>query len=147
MSPEVFAVAPDTAVESLRRELAQRGIHGAPVVRTDGSPCGVVSVTDISDPDRDARSRVGFDVFYEFTGGGSRQLGPDEPDEVPGRVEDIMTPKVISVHADDDLLVAAKTMLEASVHRVLVCDDGKLVGVLSTHDLLGSWVETAPTSA
>lgn len=141
MSKDLFAVAPDTGIDSLRRELASRGISGAPVVRTDGSPCGVVSVTDIADPDRDSRHRVGFDVYYEFAGDSTKQHGQDLPDELPGRVEDIMSAKVISVHADDELGTAAKAMVDASIHRVLVCDEGKLVGVCTTHDLLKALVQ------
>ena len=136
MTTELFAVAPDTGLESLKRELVTRKISGAPVVRSDGSPCGVVSVSDLADPERDSRHRVGYDVYYEFTGRRAVEAGADLPDDNPGRVEDVMSHEVIAVLADDRVEDAATLMLEKSVHRVLVCDAGKLVGVVSSHDLL-----------
>jgi CBS domain-containing protein len=53
------------------------------------------------------------------------------------RVEDIMTPVVLSVKPDDSASEVVKNMLAWRVHRVFVVENsGTLVGVISTVDIL-----------
>jgi CBS-domain-containing membrane protein len=53
------------------------------------------------------------------------------------RVRDIMTPVVFSVATDTPTTTVVDAMLGLSVHRLFVTDDdGKLVGVISTIDIL-----------
>lgn len=54
---------------------------------------------------------------------------------------EVMTGPVFSVAPDLPVEEAARRMLEADVHRALVMDDGRLVGVLTTLDMLRSVVE------
>lgn len=54
---------------------------------------------------------------------------------------EIMTRAVFSVTPDTDVEEAARRMLEAEVHRALVLEDDRLVGVLSTLDILRAVVE------
>lgn len=51
-------------------------------------------------------------------------------------VEEVMTRKVSFVRPDDSLQEAARYMLRTGVHRVLVMEDGSLVGLLSTTDVV-----------
>ena len=51
-------------------------------------------------------------------------------------VEEIMTRKLSSVGPDDSIRDAARFMLRTGVHRVLVMEDGSLVGLLSTTDVV-----------
>jgi len=51
-------------------------------------------------------------------------------------VEEVMTTALSSVSPDDTVREAARYMLRNGVHRVLVMDDGELVGVLSTTDFV-----------
>jgi CBS domain-containing protein len=55
----------------------------------------------------------------------------------PAPVRDIMTPLVVSVELDESALEVAVKMLAFKLHRLLVVDDGVLVGVISTFDVLG----------
>lgn len=50
----------------------------------------------------------------------------------------IMTKKVISCRADDPILRAEQLMAEHKVWRVLVIDDGRLVGLVSLTDIAQS---------
>lgn len=66
----------------------------------------------------------------------------DEP-RVPSRelleehtVAEIMTRSVLSVEAETPAREAARKMLEAGVHRLLVMEDEKLVGILTTTDFV-----------
>lgn len=50
-------------------------------------------------------------------------------------VSEVMTPDVLSLSPSTDVSVAAEQMRASDVHRLLVMDDGALVGILSTTDL------------
>lgn len=56
--------------------------------------------------------------------------------ELPRRVRHLMTTKVATVAPDDDLALALQMMLWSSVRHLPVVDDGRLVGIVSDHDLL-----------
>jgi CBS domain-containing protein len=56
-------------------------------------------------------------------------------------VEDIMTPQVFSVSPDTTVSEIASLMLKEHLHRLLVIEDGKPRGIISTSDLLGLLVD------
>jgi CBS domain-containing protein len=51
------------------------------------------------------------------------------------KVGDVMSSNVVSVSPDADVHEVSHRMQEAQVRRVLVVDDGRLVGIISTADL------------
>jgi CBS domain-containing protein len=51
-------------------------------------------------------------------------------------VAEVMTPTVCSLPPDAPAVEAAEYMLRAGIHRVLVMEDGKLLGLVTTTDLL-----------
>ena len=51
-------------------------------------------------------------------------------------VKDIMTPMVFEMSEDTPVQKAAETMLKGHIHRVLVTRDKKLIGIVSTMDML-----------
>jgi CBS domain-containing protein len=56
--------------------------------------------------------------------------------ELPRRVRHVMTKKVTTVAPDDELALALQMMLWSSIRHLPVVDEGKLVGLVSDHDLL-----------
>lgn len=50
-------------------------------------------------------------------------------------VDEVMTRDAISLSPNDSVLAAADVMRRRGIHRILVIDDEKLVGILSTLDL------------
>ncbi|HEX2253760.1 MAG TPA: CBS domain-containing protein [Thermoanaerobaculia bacterium] len=66
------------------------------------------------------------------------QLGLGDDDLL---VEDIMTPHVFSVSPETTVSGVASLMLKEHLHRVLVVDGGRPVGIISTSDLLGLLVD------
>ena len=135
MTREIYAVAPDTSIETAARLLTTRHIGGAPVVTSHGKPVGVISLFDLVDPDRGRSQRNGHPMFYLLTEGHSVTLG-DDIDLTGGRVADVMSPFVLSIEASSTLREAAKLMVRENVHRLLVMDQGQLVGIVTTTDLL-----------
>jgi len=51
-------------------------------------------------------------------------------------VRDIMTPRPYIIAPDEDVREAARQMLYAEVHRLFVAEGDRLVGVLSTTDIV-----------
>jgi CBS domain-containing protein len=51
-------------------------------------------------------------------------------------VRDIMTASVYTIPADAPIAEIARTMVDGHVHRLLVAEGDKLVGIVSTLDLL-----------
>jgi len=139
MTRDVFAVAPDTSLESAARMLAQRRISGAPVLE-NGRVVGVVSASDLVDPDADVSAMPGYPLYYRVMDGVIEELGDDVRIR-PGRVVDAMTPSIVSIPADATIVEAAARMIQLGVHRLLVVRDGQqLAGVVSTLDLLRGFV-------
>ncbi|NIR37806.1 MAG: CBS domain-containing protein, partial [Actinobacteria bacterium] len=69
----------------------------------------------------------------------ARIAEPDTPewDLLSDRtVSDVMTRKVVAVAPDSSVHDAARVMLDAGVHRVLVIEEGQLCGILSGTDVV-----------
>ncbi len=140
MNPEVLSVAADLTVEALARFLVENDISGAPVLGQDGDLVGVVSLVDVSVATTDTQGRAARAGFLSHgQGGPTEALSPRDPRL---RVRDIMTPEVSVVSDDATVSEIASVMLDEHLHRVLVTRDGRVVGIISTSDLLGLLVHT-----
>lgn len=56
-------------------------------------------------------------------------------------VEEVMTRRLCTLPPDTTLAAAARTMLGERVHRVLIVEDGRLLGLVSTTDFLRAIAE------
>lgn len=57
--------------------------------------------------------------------------------------QEIMTTSVISVTRDTDLEQVRRMLVDAPIRRLAVVEGGRLVGIVSRHDLVGRLVEWA----
>lgn len=144
MNPNVLTVQEDMTVEELANFLIENEISGAPVEDPAGRLVGVVSVTDLalsvakgtdlasdqSNPDffvREWGETLSRDDIEELRFGG----------ENAPRVRDIMTPAVYSVDQETPIPELAETLINSHIHRLLVTSGEKVVGIVTTSDLLG----------
>jgi CBS domain-containing protein len=112
MTTEVSTIAASASVEEAARRLSELRISGAPVV-AKGRILGVLSKSDLVDPE-------------------SRAANGDRP-----TVEQVMTPMVYAVRPADPVMLAVRLMAAEGIHRVVVVDQGgKLVGIVSTLDVV-----------
>jgi CBS domain-containing protein len=148
MTSEVLALAPDTSLESAARLLLSKRVTGAPVVASDGAVVGVVSMTDLVDPDRGGESgERGFSHYYEISGGYAQEWG-DPSTPTTGVVSDVMTTSVLSIEEDAEITDAGRRMLAVGVHRLLVTDaQRQLAGILSMVDVVRGLVAPASGEA
>ena len=147
MNPEVLTVPQNMTVRELARYLTDNQITGAPVEDQGGRLVGVVSVVDIaavaSDGGNVRTDRSSPDFYVR---GWEDTISPEEMkdfrvDSEDLQVGEIMTPTVFSVGEDATVSQIASTMLRGHLHRVLVTRDDRLIGIVSTSDLLGLLVE------
>lgn len=127
MQTNVITVGPDTSLVELDQMLMNHQISGAPVVSADGEVVGMVSKTDVV--------RALSEEFAQL----KRPV-----EEVT--VADIMTPGVTSAHADDGVATVAKLMLQRGIHRVLVYENGRPVGLVTSFDMLRAVAQFVPDS-
>lgn len=135
MTIDVYAFAQDTSIDTAARILANRHISGAPVISRSGQPVGVVTMADLVDPDRPRTQRSGYPLFYRIVEDRIEEIG-DDVATGEGRVADVMSPFVLSIEASATLREAAHRMIGEQVHRLLVMDGTRLVGIVSSLDLL-----------
>lgn len=141
MTTDVVAVAPDTSLDTVARQLSENRITGVPVVDSTGKAVGVVSVTDLIDPNRKASQTRGMPVFYRIEDGWAAPQ-VDEAVIKSGRAEDVMTPLPFTIDSSATLLETAAAMVEHRVHRLLVTEGGALKGIVSTIDVLRGITES-----
>ena len=143
MNEDVLSVGMDWSVEYLTDFLVENGISGAPVTSEDGKLVGVVSLTDIvrhnSLPGKDSRLDNPYDYYrhgleHQYAKEDIRSLSIET--EPLDTVRDIMTPMIFDVNEDTQVKQVADTMIRGRIHRVFVTREQKLVGVITTVDML-----------
>jgi CBS domain-containing protein len=148
MNPRVLTVRADMTVRELAHFLMENEISGAPVVDEDSKLVGVVSVTDITfalaedgedeEEEEDEGDRTASDFFRDAWGEGLVRAEIEDLDlEDELEVREIMTPEVHTVPEETPIPEVAELMIRSHVHRLLVTREDKVVGILSTSDLLG----------
>lgn len=122
---DVMTAAPRCLEESATlaqaaRSLLEDGLQAAPVVVSGGEPRGVLSTSDL------------LAAFVHLLEGGAEVLG-DIRDAPLG---DQLQREPATCASDTPLSAACKRMVRDRIHRLLVVDDGALVGVLSAIDVV-----------
>lgn len=141
MSTNPISLRRDASVQEAIALLTDRNFDAAPVIDENGRPIGVVTVSDILIHDREY---VRFLKTGDITARSDlRDHGGRLPDDFGievadrTRVDEIMTPTVFTVTQNTDIREVVHRMLDLKVHHLFVADeDGVLVGVISTCDIL-----------
>ena len=107
MTGSVVTTQQHKSVEHVRALLERNDLSAVPVVDSNQQAIGIVSATDLLS-----------------------NLKPNSP------ISTIMTEKVYTVPQYDDVSTAARVMRNHKIHRVVVTHEQRVVGVLSSFDLL-----------
>ena len=123
----------------VQRLFADEQIHGAPVVDELGYVLGVISMSDLLQTaidDRDA-ARPGPGYFQDGVCSLPWSFSEDFREALgERRVAEAMTPDVVSVTPRASVSEIAMTLRHHGVQRVLVMEDGELLGTISSFDLI-----------
>jgi CBS-domain-containing membrane protein len=135
MTSDVITVQPETSLKKVAAILAERRISGVPVVDEDAKVVGVVSEADILFKERGPSKRKG--ILAAFT----------DPTYEIGRLKldartaaDAMTAPAQTIASWRSVSSAAGQMLDESVNRLPVVDNGRLVGIVTRADLVRAFV-------
>lgn len=101
-------------VSNLKNMLTRKGISAVPVIDNDGSISGIVSSRDIV-------------ACHDET----------------LLVKDVMSDHVHIVLRNNQVKDAAKVMVKHGVHHLVVMDDGKVIGMISSMDIIKVYAELA----
>ncbi|MEA3376261.1 MAG: CBS domain-containing protein [Chloroflexota bacterium] len=107
----VIFCKPETPLQEVVRVMADTEIHAIMVAEREGNPpVGVVSHMDT--------------------------IAHYSEDLTAIQARDVMTPEVVSIAQNATVKDAAKRLLDSDIHRLLVVDDDKPLGILSTTDII-----------
>ena len=107
MSTNVITAQVHQTVGQLKEKMTKRSLSSVPVVSTDSHPIGVVSATDLLAAEKEGTP-----------------------------ISNIMTEKVYTIPEYEDVSVAARVMRNHKIHHLIVTQEQKVVGVISSFDLL-----------
>lgn len=142
METEIVTVTPDDSLIGVQRLFLDEEITGAPVVDETGKLLGVISVADVlravaEEHDTGSMESVYFRDLLEFAGPDWGALPNDFQDRLEQlRASDAMSSNPISVTPDTPIPQVAKTLRFHRIHRVLVTDGERLVGIVTPFDLM-----------
>lgn len=124
MTLDVLTVSPETTLRDAAGLLADEYVSGAPVVAGSRVVGGAYFVDLWDDAGAGVRARM------------ASTEGPEWNVLEQHTVAELMTRTVTALGREASVREAAELMLKAHVHRILVMDDAKLVGLVTTTDVL-----------
>lgn len=142
MNPHVLVAKSDWSVNRLAEFFMENCISGAPVQSNAGIPIGVISLTDIVH--HETQTERGQQWPHDFyLNAQDRQYvtrGEDAAFQIEAEpaimVRDIMTPTIFQVSEHTTVQRVADMMIKNHIHRVFVTHKDKIVGIISTPDML-----------
>jgi CBS domain-containing protein len=118
----------DTSLRDVETMLVDARVHAVPVLDEAGQCHGMISTFHLVQSGSDARDITTITL----------PCSADEPDETPPELtaRDVMETEPLFVTPDSPLEEAARVMYENGVDRVVVLHGGRLVGMITSSDLL-----------
>jgi len=125
MTHEVVTVGPETSAKCAAEVMAERGFAALPVIDGDSQLVGIVAEADL------LRDRLPADPRLHA------RRDPSTPVPPPSLlVRGVMTARVHTVEATDDVADIARLFVDGRLRSVPVLQAGRLVGIVSRRDLL-----------
>jgi len=107
MSNNVITAQPHESVGKVKGKMSKLSLSNVPVVSTDNVPIGIVSASDLL-----AAKKEGTPI------------------------SNMMTEKVYTIPEYEDVSVAARMMRNHKIHHLIVTQEQKVVGIISSFDLM-----------
>jgi CBS domain-containing protein len=118
MTSELVTVKAGEPLTVIRQVFEKNRFHHIPVIGESGNLLGIISREDF------------YKVAYVMSIDGQ----PDRFGQLT--VEDIMTKYPLHLDPDDSIGLAADIFLANKFHALPIVEDGKLTGLVTSHDLL-----------
>jgi CBS domain-containing protein len=138
MQSDLVCVRASDPLDEVERVLADARVSGVPVLDDEGQMLGVLSTKDL------VRRHAEDAELPEDLGFQDSVLDAEDTEPVAYRrsirgascAGDVMTTDVASIGPETSLVETARVMVTREVHRLMVVDRGRLVGIVSTMDVL-----------
>lgn len=134
MSTPVITIRPDATVGDAADLMLDHRISCLPVLNERDQQVGILTHTDFELHHR----LLGREDMYTLLGSWAT---PEHLEAVAERVhgtrvKEVMTDHVVAIGEDTPIAEVAELMLRRGIHHLPVSRDGKLVGIITRHDLL-----------
>ncbi|MDA2978531.1 MAG: CBS domain-containing protein [Actinomycetota bacterium] len=117
MTTDVVAVGPTASIRDAARLMFRYRVSGLPVVDVEDHVLGIVTEGD----------------FLQM------EIERLESGNVPEQVGSVMSKSVKTIPPDMDIIGAARFMKDQDVKRLVVAEDGKMVGIISRFDIVAAF--------
>ncbi len=107
MNAPVMVTQRNVTIENLKSRLTRKGVNALPVLEDDGTITGIVSSSDLAACTSETLL-----------------------------VQDIMSTRVHVVLKNNQVKDAAKMMVKNDVHHLVVMEEGNVVGMISSMDII-----------
>jgi CBS domain-containing protein len=114
MSSDPVTISPEMEIHSAIKVLLDHKLSGIPVLDANGDLVGILSKKDCL--------KIAFSASYH--------------QDRAGKVADCMSQPVDTVEEDADIVEVAELFVKNPYHRYPVIRAGRLVGIVSRHDIL-----------
>lgn len=137
MVTEVITIKQHATIEEIARVLIDNKISGVPVVDEAGHLMGMVTEGDLLHKETNPRlpnavNILGAIIYYN----GVEQYNEDFKKMMASQALNIMTDKVITVTAEQEIEEIVKVMLEHGIKRVPVMEGDRIIGIISRADIV-----------
>lgn len=142
LSSDVVYINPQHTLREALSMMVENSVSALPVVDSRQRCVGVISVTDLLGMTKDLSDEL--NALSESGGLDHAALVEklEHADVLTEQVQGWMSPDVVAVNIDSSIEHAAQEMLRNRVHRLVVLDDDRrMVGVVSTMDLLAAFAD------
>lgn len=145
MHPDPLCARPDESLAELSRRLVETRINGAPVVNDQGRLLGVVSRSDVirvsvlyETLDRQVTDRLEPpDIHSEDFTNSLRETFHGFSDRLSKlTVRDVMRTQTIFCTPETTIAAVARQMIEEHIHRIVVVENNKPLGMISSLDIV-----------
>lgn len=123
MTTKLVTVSSESAAKAIQRIFRENDFHHIPVVDKGEALLGIISKEDFF--------KVSYLLSYNTTG---KTWSEKEYQSL--KAQDFMTKYPLTLDPDDSIGLAADIFLANKFHSLPIVEDGKLIGMITAHDLL-----------
>lgn len=164
MNRNVITTGPETPVSVASERMAYHRIGALPVVDRDGKLLGVLSAADVvwahahelprgdvstegPEPVEPAAPEAAKYWYHLGLAEARRRMWDHEESDAELLVSEVYSPGAITVTPDTPIGEVAGLMSRHRLHHLVVCDGGRLCGVISALDLVRASARQLPDAA
>lgn len=107
MITNIVTTVPHKSIQHVKDIMKAKKIHSIPIINSDNEPVGIVTAKDLIKKTKEGTP-----------------------------VSQIMSSNIYTIPEYSDIYIAARMMRNKKIHHLLVTDEHKLVGIISSFDLL-----------